>query len=60
MPAFVKHEEDWERAKEQARKQNLKGDKFWKYTTAIYKKMRPEDFVKEASVIILSTRHKGY
>lgn len=59
MPAFVKHESDWERAKEHARKKGLKGESFWKYTTSIYKKIRPEDFSKEASVIILRNRYKG-
>ena len=52
MPAFVKHEKDWSKAKEQADKKGLKGDKYWKYTTAIYKKIHPEDFSKAASLII--------
>lgn len=52
MPAFVKHEDDWDRAKKQADKKGLKGDKYWRYTTAIYKKIHPEDFSKAAHQIL--------
>lgn len=52
MPAFVKHEDDWKKARSISDKKGLKGDKYWKYTTAIYRKIHPEDFAKEASQMI--------
>lgn len=54
MPAFVKHEADWSKARKAADKKGLKGEKYWKYTTAIYKKIHPEDFAKEAAQLIKS------
>lgn len=49
MPEFVEHEKDWTRARKEADKKGLEGASYWKYTTAIYKKIRPEDFAKSAS-----------
>lgn len=46
MPAFVKSEKDWKRARKAADKAGVKGEDYWKYTTSIYKKMRPEDFTE--------------
>lgn len=57
MPAFVKSEEDWSKAKALAKKKGLKGENYWKYTTSIYKKMRPEDFSKAASYTISVLKH---
>ena len=54
MPEFVKHEEDWKRARKEADSQNIpkKNDAYWKYVTAIYRKMHPEDFSKKANDVI--------
>lgn len=54
MPAFVKHEEDWQKARKEADRQKItkKGDKYWKYVTSIYRKMHPEDFSKSASTMM--------
>lgn len=51
MPAFVKHEDSWERAKEIVRKQypDKKGAAFWKIVTSIYKNMEPADMKKTAN-----------
>lgn len=58
MPAFVKHEDDWSKARKIADKKGLKGDKYWKYTTAIYRRVHPEDFVKQAAQLIKSLNVK--
>ena len=56
MPAFVKDEEAWKKARKVADKKGLKGEQYWKYTTAVYKKIRPEDFVKAASQLSLDVK----
>ena len=57
MPAFVKSEKHWNKAKDIAKKKGLKGESYWKYTTEIYKKMRPGDFAKAASYTISIIKH---
>lgn len=52
MPAFVKHEESWEKAKSAARSAGFTekdGDKFWSYVTGVYKKIEPGDIKKQSS-----------
>ena len=51
MPAFVKHEQDWAKARTSADKKGLKGESYWKYVTAIYRNMHPEDFSKQAYIL---------
>lgn len=51
MPAFVKHEASWEKAKSIVKKQypNKKGTDFWRLVTTLYKNMEPQDIKKKAN-----------
>ena len=51
MPAFVKHEASWEKAKSIVKKQypNKKGTDFWRLVTTLYKQMEPQDIQKKAN-----------
>ena len=51
MPAFVKHESSWQKAKQIVNKQypNKKGAAYWRIVTSIYKQMEPQDIKKTAN-----------
>ncbi len=53
MPAFVKHEDSWSKAKQIVKKQypDKTGSAFWRLVTTVYKKMHPEDMKKTANCI---------
>lgn len=53
MPAFVKHEASWEKARRIVDKQygtpESLGDGYWKRVTSIYRNMEPDDFFLKSS-----------
>lgn len=61
MPAFVKHERAWQRAKNIVKKQypDKKGTDSWRLVTAIYKRLAPRDIKKTANQLLPLTAAVG-